>query len=168
MSSRIRSLWKSLILGLWQEMAAGSKMKGLELSAVCASEGMKNLGFKCWCVNSSHLSMIRFITMQTWSFWALFVISSWWKIVISSCYKPGELMNSVESVQHTNRSLAGGTEDLNSETHNWAQLNKNRSGEATRSDCTHRYFSSARILLILIWKRKLEKQSFGYQGFGIC
>lgn len=54
MSSPMRSLWKSLILGLWQEMAAGSEPKGLELSAPCASTGIKYLPLKCWCINSVH------------------------------------------------------------------------------------------------------------------
>lgn len=52
MSLPMRSLSVSLILGLWQEMAAGSELKGLELSALCVSTGMKDLRPKCWCINS--------------------------------------------------------------------------------------------------------------------
>jgi len=53
-SSPVRSLSKSHILGLQQEMAAGSELKGLELSALCASEGIKDWRLKCWCINSIH------------------------------------------------------------------------------------------------------------------
>lgn len=47
MSLPMRSLSVYLILGLRQEMAAGSELKGLELSALCVSTGMKDLRPKC-------------------------------------------------------------------------------------------------------------------------
>jgi len=41
-----QEVFKRLILGLPQEMAAGNKLKRLEFSALCVMEGMK-----CLCLN---------------------------------------------------------------------------------------------------------------------
>lgn len=44
--TRHQEVCKGLILGLPQEMAAGNKLKRLELSALCVMEGIK-----CLCLN---------------------------------------------------------------------------------------------------------------------